>query len=1024
MLTFPERPGFLSDQVLGVKMVEEFRQKTDVASHSQQIVGRSAERALLHEQLSATASGQGQLCIVGGEAGIGKTTLVRELLAEARHRHMHVLVGQCYDLMATPPYGLWLDLASAYAAQKSGEDAIPLPPVLSAGGLQRVSNQAEIFDQVRTFLAGVSSSQPTVVVLEDAHWADPVSLELVRHISSRLANTHLCVVITYRVDELTQQNPLYRQLPALIRESGGLRIDLSPLHREDLDRLVEIQYPLPPNDRRRLVDFLLAQSQGNPFFTVELLRTLEGRGSEGGLWHAGDAWQLAELEPLVVPALVRQVIDLRLERLGPGLRAPLEVAAVIGQEVQLDLWQAIAAIDEAAFLEVVDIAVEWHIMVPSADGAHIRFVHALTREAIYTGISPPRRRLYHRAIAEALIHLPGVDPDTVANHLYQAGDSRTAEWMMRAGERAQRAYAWLTAWDRFSRAADALADLPGQESLRARLFYRCGRLLRYANPEQGIEDISLAQRLALKAGDTVLAADAEYSLGLLQCYADTWMPGVQTMEAGIRRMELMPSDSNQADHSSVTWFADALPAIEWPASAEIDPAANCLTGRGVNHRRGGLPWFLAHSGHFARAISEAESFLAYVEHCGTGPLVLSAAGHASFGLGTAQAALGNPDLAREAFAVARERYFPLDHHAVIAFTLLTELQDVVLRYYPNDLPSRQRLVSEAQAALERAGGALPLQFSRGRAELPLMWLEGRWEEARNVVAENTSFGNSMLRRPVTNSIALIDYHQGQSDALWAYISDVLPAGPATEPGSDVLADALLLQSLAANQALDDDDIDLATAWLDANRRWLEWSQSVAGQVEHHVDLARLNMVSLRWDDAAKNAERAVHLSEQPEQPLARIAALRMRGIVAIACNRQAAAESDFRAALALADDCAAPFERARTLAEMALAKIDVGENIVSEACAIATKLGAIPLLRKLDTMVDQEQAGVLPESVLTAREHDVLKLAAIGLTDAEIGQQLFISHRTVSQHLRAVYTKLDIHSRVEATRFAIEHELV
>jgi DNA-binding NarL/FixJ family response regulator len=937
---------------------------------------------------------------------------------------MHVLVGQCYDLMATPPYGLWLDLARSYADLKGDEDVIPLPPVLSSGGLYSVSNQSEIFDQVRTFLGEVSAGRPTIVVLEDVHWADPVSLELIRHIASRLAHTHLCVVITYRVDELTQQNPLYRQLPSLIRESGGLRIDLLRLHREDLDRLVEIQYPMHPNDRKRLVDFLLAHSEGNPFFAVELLRALEGRGMGGGLWRVDDAWQLAQLEPLVVPALVRQVIDLRLERLGVNLQAPLALAAVIGQDVQLDLWQAIAALDEASFLEIVDVAVEWHIMTPSADGTRIRFVHALTREALYTGISPPRRRLHHRAVAEALIQLPGVDPDAVANHLLQAGDDRTAEWMIRAGERAQRAYAWLTAWDRFSKAAEALADRPGQESLRARLLYRCGRLLRYANPDQGIEDISLAQRLAWKVGDTVLAADAEYSLGLLQCYADTWMSGVQTMEAGIRRVEDMPSESEQVDYSSVTWFADALPAIEMPAQAGIDPAAVCLAGSGVNHRRGGLPWFLAHSGHTERAIFEAESFLAHVERCGRGPLVLSAAGHACFGLGTAHAAKGKPGQARAAFAAARELYFPLDHHAVIAFTLLTELQEVVLRYYTNDLPQRQRLASEARAALERAGGAMPLHFSRGRADLPLMWLEGRWGEARNVVAESTSFGNSMLRRPVTNSIALIDYHQGRSEAVWAHIRSLLPDGPASEPGSAVLADALLLQSLAVNQALDGGDVELATRWLEANRLWLDWSQSVAGEVEHHVDLARLNSVSLRWDDAINNAERAVQLSAQPEQPLARIAALRMRGILASDCGRQAAAESDFRAALALADACAAPFERARTLLEIAIAKIDVGEDVVSEACAIGTRLGATSLLQKLGSVLDQDRVGVLPQSDLTARERDVLNLVAMGLTDVEIGLRLFISHRTVSQHLRSVYAKLDIHSRAAATRFVIEHERV
>ena len=987
-------------------------------------MGRSAERILLHEQLGAIASGQGQLCIVSGEAGIGKTTLVRELIAAARRIDIRVLVGQCYDLMAAPPYGIWLDLASGYTADMDGSVGVPLPAVFGSGELHNVSNQSEIFDQVRSFLADVSARQPTLVVLEDVHWADPVSLELVRHISSRLHHMRLCVLITYRVDELTQRNPLYRQLPALIRESGGLRIDLSPLEREDIASLVEMLYPMAPDDRARLVDFLLAHSEGNPFFAVELMRALENRGSAGGLWRADSVWHLAELEPFVVPALVRQVIDIRLERLGPSVQESLALAAVIGQDVQLDLWQKIVGIDEAALLAIVDVAVEWHIMIASADGTRVRFTHALTRESLYSSILPPRRRVLHREVAEALLHLPRVDPDAVAGHFHLAGDPRTAEWMIQAGERAQRAYAWLTAWDRFSTAAAALADVPEQDLLRARLLYRCGRLLRYANAARGIEDIIVARRLARLPGDAVLAADAEYSHGLLQCYADEWMSGLRTMEEGIRRVEEMPVEPVEESYSTVTWFADALPTIALPTQDGIDPAAVCLAGIGVNHRRGGLPWFLAHAGHLERAMAEAETFLAHVDQCGSGPLVLSAAGHATFGMGITYAAKGEPGLAREKYAAARELYYPLDHHAVIAFTLLNELQDVVLRYDADDLPRRQRVADEARAALERAGGALPLDISMGRADLPLMWLEGRWDDARNLVAESTSHGNSMLRRPVTNAITMIDYHQGNSDAVWTHVRELLPDGPATEPGSALLADALLLQSLAFNLALDDGDMNLAKRWLDANRLWLKWSGSVAGQVEHYVDEARLNIVSVNWDAAATSAGHAVVLSEKPRQPLAQIAALRMRGMVAIGCGDKAAAVADFGAALSLADACAAPFERALTLVEIAIANIDIGMDVVSEARAIATRLRATALLQKLDRVVEHHRHVGAPESELTARERDVLKLAATGLTDAEIGEQLFISHRTVSQHLRSVYAKLDVRSRAAATRFAMEHELV
>lgn len=1005
-------------------MFQESARPATVNRHSPPIVGRSAERILLYEQLGAIASGHGQLCIVSGEAGIGKTTLVQEVITEATRRHMQVLIGQSYDLMAAPPYGIWLDLASNYIPSVGTEPTVPLPEAFSNGELNDISSQMETFEQVRMFLTEISALQPTILVLEDVHWADPVSLELVRHITSRLAHLRMCVVITYRVDELTLQNPLYRQLPALIRESGGLRVDLGALRREDIVSLVEMHYSMQPHDQERLVNFLVIHSEGNPFFVVELLRALENRGLDGGLWQGNDAWNLAELAPLVVPALVRQVIDLRLERLGPNVRKPLSLAAVIGQDVPIDLWQSIVEINETELLAILDVAVEWHIVNASPDGTRIRFVHALTREALYSSILPPRRRVLHREVAEALMKRARIDPDAVAFHLHQSGDSRTAEWMIRAGERAQRAYAWLTARDQFFTAAEAMTGVAGQELLRSRLLYRCGRLMRYANAEQGITDISLARRLAEVAGDDVLAAEAEYSLGLLQCYADKYGSGVGTMESGILRIEAMSAENAELSNSTINWFADALPTIFLPSQNGIDSAAACLADLGVNHRRGGLPWFLAYAGQLDRAVAEAESYVSHVHQCGTGPLVLAASGHSSYGLGIAHAAKGEPAAARTFLANAREQYASLDHHAVIAFTLLTELQDVVLRYETVDLSERQLVANNARAALEKAGGALPFGFSMRRAELPLMWIEGRWDEARMVVAEDTTHGNSMLRRPVTTTISRIDYHQGRTTAVWAHVHELLPAGPATEPGSALLPDALLLQSLAFNLALDDGDIALAKRWLDANNAWLQWSGSVAGQVEHYLDHARLNMLIENGDTASKNAERALELSDKPRQPFVRIAALRMRGAVGGCGNDRAQAESDFRAALALADACAAPFERALTLLEMLRAGIDIGEDDLRDALIIGKRLHAITLLSGLEDVTGTGRTAGVSESDLTARESDVLKLAATGLTDIEIGHHLSISHRTVGQHLRSVYAKLDVHSRAAATRFAIEHELM
>ncbi len=995
------------------------------------IVGRAAEQVLLKEQLVSVRNGHGRFCILSGEAGIGKTTLVREMIAVARDLDMLVLVGQCYDLMAAPPYGLWLDLAGTYRATGMSLVDAALPPVLASGELRLISSQSEVFEQVRSFLAEVSSARPTLVVLEDVHWADPVSLELVRHVATQIAHLRVCLVMTYRLDELNRQNPLYRQLPALIRESGGLRIDLDRLSRDALNALVVEQYPMPAPDVARLVEFVAEHSDGNPFFAVELLRALEHRGSHGGLSRGPDGWRLGELAPLVVPTLVRQVIDLRIERLGPDLREPLAVAAVIGQDVQIALWQNVSGLPLEDLISIVDLAVDWHLVVADADGTRIRFVHALTREALYEGILPPRRRVLHREVAEALISLSNPDPDPVAFHLHRAGDPRAVEWLNRAGERAQRAYAWLTAWDRFSTAATLLADVPGEAYARASLLYRCGRLLRYADADRGIRDIRLARKLAEAAGAPLLAAEAMYSQGLLHCFADEWTEGVIEITAGIERLEALPADEARGSWSTVNWLADALPAIEMAMSSDTDLAAASLAEVGINHRRGGLPWFLAASGNLRLARREADDFLGHVEGTDPGPLVLSASGHARFGQAIALAASGDPTGAKAAFRAARDIYDRLDHHAVIGFALLTELQDVVMRYETTDLERRRSLADEARAALERAGGALPSDISMRRAHLPLMWIEGRWDEALELASESDSHGNYVLRRPVTLAAAQVHYAQGHADMTMDVIRKILPDGPDAVPGSAVLADGLMLQLLAMEIALDEGELETARRWLAANRRWLEWSGAVAGRTEQAVAQARLDMAVGDLGEAMSHAELAVMLSSNPLQPLARLHALRLRGVAGAALGDTGRVADDFREALSLADACAAPFERARTLVEIANAGIDTRKAPdrdvmpdLTEAREIAVRLNAAPLLSRIDALMARKGDQNGPGIALTARERDVLALAARGLTDAEIGERLFISHRTVSQHLRSVYGKLGVHSRTAAARFAVEHDIV
>src|SRR5262249_48618094 len=143
-------------------------------------------------------------------------------------------------------------------------------------------------------------------------------------------------------------------------------------------------------------------------------------------------------------------IDGRLARLGEAAQALLAIAAVIGQEVPLALWGTVAASDEETLLVVTERAIDAHLA--SATGETLTFRHALIREALYEGIAAPRRRRMHQQVGELLAVLREADPDAVAYHLQQAGDARAVVWLIRAGERAHEAFAWLTAAARFEAA--------------------------------------------------------------------------------------------------------------------------------------------------------------------------------------------------------------------------------------------------------------------------------------------------------------------------------------------------------------------------------------------------------------------------------------------------------------------------------------------------------------------------------------------------------------------------------------------
>jgi DNA-binding CsgD family transcriptional regulator/tetratricopeptide (TPR) repeat protein len=963
------------------------------------LVGRAREQALLRDRLAAALAGRGSLVLIGGGAGIGKTALAEALGREAAERGALVLVGRCYDLAETPPYGPWGEVLDRFRAAPDLPPALRTLPRPSAAAS---ASRAEFFAQVRNFLATAAAERPLVVLLDDLHWTDPASLDLLRYLARGLGPLPLLLVATYRADELTRRHPLAQLLPALVREAPASRVELRPLGDEHLRALVRARYALPPDDEARLAAYLQRRAEGNPFFIGELLHALE----EEGLLRPGvGGWRLGDLGGVALPALLRQVLDGRLDRLGDGARGLLAIAAVLGQEVPLALWARVALVEEEPLLAVVERAVEAHLLAATEDGLAVRFAHALVREALYAGLLPPRRRVWHRRAAEALLALPAPDPDAVAEHFRRAGDERAVEWLVHAGDRAQRAYAWRTAAERFEA---ALALLDRRDDLareRGWLRYRLGVLYLLAEPERALAALDAAAQAATVAGDAALAANALYYRGMTHCCTWALRQGLAELEAGAAALEALP------DRGPVV-----LEALGGFVAAPILYDEHNPRGAVVN-------WLTA-VGRYAEAGAVGEANVAGAPGPAAGAMARAAYGDAYLGLALAYAAQGRPEEARRAFAQAREAYGAVDNQHQIATALWAELRVVLLPYEAERVAERRHLAAEAERAAARASEMIDPARSRLR-RLPLL-LEGAWGEIGRL-APAVPAGE----RAVVYALAQLAREQGDVDLAWALVREDLPEGPETAPGDKSYLPMLALQRLAAALALDAGDLDAARAWLGAHDRWLAWSGSVLYRAEGQLGWAAYHRAAGDLATARQHAARALAHAVDPRQPLALLAAHRLAGEIALAAGDHPAAGRHLDEALALAEVCAAPFERALSLLALAALRRATGdrgaaEALLAEMRALCEPLGARRALALADALLPRRPApppGGYPAG-LTARGAAVLALLAAGRRHREIAAALFLSVRTVDRHTENLYRKLDARGRADAVAFAARHGLL
>jgi ATP/maltotriose-dependent transcriptional regulator MalT len=965
------------------------------------LIGRDRELARLRDRLTAAVGGRGSLVLISGEAGIGKTALADGLARAAADTGATVFTGHCYDRTETPPYGPWIQITQRFQALPDAAHAPPVPR------LDAATSQSDLFMQARDFLATLTAQRPLLLVLEDLHWADRASLDLLRFIAQGLAAMPLLLVGTYRGEEVDRRHPLATTVPLVVREAPTERLDLRPLDVAAARTLVRSRYALADADANRLATYLMERTEGNALFLTELLRSLD----EERLLDRHDGQSYTDLVAQTpVPLLLKQIVDDRLSRLGDGTAALLAIAAVVGQEVPLAVWQAVTRADEETLLDAAEHAEAAHLVAASSGIDGIRFTHALIHDVLYEHVSALRRGRLHRQVAEVLAALPSPDPDAIAYHFQQARDDRAAAWLVRAGERAEDAYALVTAVERYEAAIRLLDAQQGDPAERGWLRLLVAAQRRFEDLDRAFMWVEEAVQLSTRAGDPSLSARAQALRGLLVGYRGDNRIAMEVSTAAVDVIDRLPPGSGTTRRRE----------------QQIDKVIN----------RGTVIANLAYVGRLAEARIRGETFLATFADAATTPAALGAIADAQHALAVACALQGEPVLARRSYAASVAAYQVSDLHVFALLNLREELLNVVLPYQADDLVERERVAALAERmavwVIERGVQGNPNLPEYAR--LPLLVLEGEWQEARAILEQHDPTDLVLLTHVRPLYRGTLARWQGDAGTAWRCVHAPSAAHEPwqervdAEPGEHAeIRQQLQFQLLAVELALDAGDLDTARRWLDLHRRWLDFMDATLGRADGAVLEAAFHRAAGDIVQARRHADEALSLATTPRQPLTLITAHRILGVLATDAGDRLSAEEHFSQALALADACRAPFERALTLIAHTelLVLTDAHRRaraMLDEARALCLPLNATPALAQIDRLVARLDAtSEHPPAGLTAREVEVLQLVAAGLSNAQIADQLFLSPLTVKAHVGNIFAKIGVHDRAAATQFARQH---
>lgn len=967
------------------------------------MVGRADDLSTALDLMARAADGDAGFVVVAGDAGVGKTRFAREVATRARSDGWTVLIGECAELsdgvaplapIAAVLRQLARDRGDAGLARLLHGPARWLAPLVPELGIDAHALARESPGQVlvsfHRLLRELADEGPVLLVLEDLHWADPTTRDVVRQLASRLQDERLLVLGTVRTDDLGAAHPLRPVLAELARRPGVQRLDLAPLDAVALTRHLAT---LTGGRHRPDLGKIVERSQGNPFFAEELLAI-------------GDEEKL--------PPSLQEVLSLRLERLPADAQRLLGEAAVLGGTVDPTLLERVTGLDEPRHRHAIRAALDDGVLL--FDGSGFTFRHALLREVALSRLLPDERRSAHAAAATALesaAHSAVVDRagmyGRAARHWWDAGDlPRCLVASVTAAAEATDVFASALALRHIRRAIALWDEVSDPEQLTGTAYHRL--LLSAARAARDTDDPSLlelgaaAMRSAAGREDAYARAEAAYlyAWGLVRFGR---APEAVDVAAGER-----------AQHGQERTMARAL-ALLAHASATIRAGEGMDGDWDLDAVAGDLEEALAIAREHGDRDVERMTLTSIVDLVGpyladmtdmalTGLAALSdeeqthgaarelafhwAARHAYLCGRFAEAGASlNQWRAFAASSANRGAHWSVVERAIRIYVdawsghldeALRQLDEVDVHDYDGSPPWTLWLAWAAGDALRwtgrisRALDHAQLAEAAGDAGYHRIWFAA--ERAASRAAAGTSAREVIAGARVTIELA--------KDRGWPWAMPRLVAAVATASGE---------------RQLDEDLLAVVDGWLGRLERYVAWLPADAPIGPWAASC--LQRARAERDDAAGLA--------RPEGWDPVVSDLDSRGAVpdaAIARLRRASAR-------AAADGASSPeFERDlkaawQTFEDLGMTALQV------EASALAHRLR----VRLPDHLDDDDGADeVLP--ALTDRERQVLILIAQGWSNQHIGEHLFISPKTVSVHLSNTMRKIGVGSRTEAAAVA------